>query len=121
MCPVCQLPLDLLKGLVSPNVHIADCKGIEALPPSVRPDLMFSSFYVLDESRELDLESCPDGGDCASRDLVHYAHYDHTELARQRLVTPNISPHIISLSLRQEPEDPGGDDQPGQQSSHQPG
>ena len=28
VCPVCQLPLDLLKGLVSANVHIADCRGM---------------------------------------------------------------------------------------------
>ena len=28
VCPVCQLPLELLKGLVSANVHIADCRGM---------------------------------------------------------------------------------------------
>ena len=47
VCPVCQLPLDLLKGLVSPDVHIADCKGTKALP--VPSDLY--SICIRSESR----------------------------------------------------------------------
>ena len=84
VCPVCQVPLDLLKDLVSPSVHIADCRGKRSSLSGIRSDLMVS-LSLLDES--LELESCPDGEDCASRDLLHYAHYDHTELGRQRLVT----------------------------------
>ena len=47
VCPVCQLPLDLLKGLVSPNVHIADCKGIKALPLPLPPSLPLIYIYTL--------------------------------------------------------------------------
>ena len=81
MCPVCQLPLDLLKGTVRPNVHIADC-----------------------QDRSLDLESCPDRGDCASRQPAHYAVYDHSDLARQRKLrtllpsSPSV-PQVTSTRL----------------------
>ena len=54
-------------------------------------------FSALDQS--LELESCPDGEDCASRELLHYAHYDHTELVRQRLETLQC-PHVTSIVFR---------------------
>ena len=54
-------------------------------------------FSTLDQS--LELESCPDGEDCASRELLHYAHYDHTELVRQRLETLQC-PHVTSIVSR---------------------
>ena len=65
-------------------------------------------FSALDQS--LELESCPDGEDCTSRELLHYAHYDHTELVRQRLETLQC-PHVSVTSLCiQEADDPGGED-----------
>ena len=63
-------------------------------------------FSTLDQS--LELESCPDGEDCASRELLHYAHYDHTELVRQRLETLQCH-HVTSLCI-QEADDSGGED-----------
>ena len=59
------------------------------------------SLSLLDQS--LELESCPEGEDCASRELFHYAHYDHTELGRQRLarsVTSQSSHNLSPLSRK---------------------
>ena len=89
VCPVCQLPLDLLKGTIRPNVHIADC-----------------------QDRSVDLESCPDRGDCASRHPAHYAMYDHSDLARQRklrtlLPSSQSVPQLTSTRLSLVGCDPG--------------
>jgi len=79
-CPICQLPLQLLTGVVSSTNHLADCAeiSISFLPP------------------------CPNGVDCTSRVVSHYSKYDHTELARHRdlgfmnQTTKDISPSQLS-------------------------
>jgi len=61
-CPICQLPLHLLTGVVSSTNHLADCAdgSFRLLPP------------------------CPQGVLCTSKVMAHYARYEHAELARHR-------------------------------------
>jgi len=68
VCPLCQLPLDLLRSpsLVTSRVHLNDCQD------------------RMSESGTIRLPPCPDWLDCHSRDVVHYARFDHSELARHR-------------------------------------
>lgn len=82
-CPMCQLPLHLLSGVVTSTNHLAECA----------------------ETSFRQLSACPAGVDCVSRVVSHYARYDHSVLARHRdlglinQTTRDISPSQLSDKL----------------------
>jgi len=59
-CPMCQMPLDLLEGVITPAIHLNQCE---------KPDVSVA---------------CPHGINCRSRVKRHYVLYGHEELARHR-------------------------------------
>jgi len=63
VCPICQVPLKLLSGLVSSSHHLATC-GANPVREHLQP--------------------CPDGVNCANDRIEHYAENDHSSLARNR-------------------------------------
>jgi len=82
VCPLCQLPLALLISQASIKRHLAECG-----------DTSYSH-----------LKPCPEGVDCVSKVVNHYARYDHSELARYKdlglmdQTTRHISPsHLLCV------------------------
>jgi len=78
-CPMCQLPLHLLSGVVTSTNHLAECA----------------------ETSFRQLPACPAGVHCVSRVVSHYARYDHSVLTRHRdlglsQTTRDISPGQLS-------------------------
>jgi len=62
VCPLCQMPLELLADTVAPDSHIASCAEIT----------------------RTGARDCPQGVECRSISRHHYIQFDHAELARHR-------------------------------------
>jgi len=66
-CPLCQLPLTLLRSAAISRVHLEDCQ--EQLSVSGEEALR---------------RPCPEHTGCRSTEVAHYSKFDHQELARHR-------------------------------------
>ena len=58
VCPLCQLPLELLQSRVSYRLHLEDCQD------------------KMSETNLAPLPSCRDDVDCQSREVAHYAQFE---------------------------------------------